>query len=293
MNRAIVLAAGCILLVACGAGCLDSEGATATMTLGEFSDDYVRSSDNDTMVMTDMLASLDPGDVLLLRDTITNMTYMTAAGYTQIGFASLPDTGFPVKGDVTGTLAPGDTVEMRLHVIAISYEEQLSSGTWTFRQEYFREGWNADNQTFVPVPREIIRRVGEGKAATMTMGELIADYDYSYDNATREISSLLVSLNEGDVVVVNDTLYSLTYNASGGYTAIDFETMKGYTFNIAGDITGSYQAGDRVTLTLHVIRVTTTKQMNNATWTIEEETFEEGWDDGEYVPIPQKYLNRV
>ncbi len=293
MNKAIVLAAGIIVIGACGAGCLEGEGATVTMTLGEFSDDYVRSTDNDSRVMTDMLASLDPGDVLLLRDTITNMTYMTGAGYTQVEFASLPGTGFPVKGDITQSLASGDTVEAKLHIVSITYSEQLSDGTWTFKQEYFREGWNSENNSFVPIPRDIIRRVSEGKAVTMTMGELIADYDYSYDNATKEITNLLVSLNEGDIVVINDTLYSLEYNASGGYTAIDFETMKGYTFNIKGDITGGYTKGDGVTLTLHIIRVSTTQMLDGKRWTIEEETFEEGWDDGDYVPVPQSSLSHA
>jgi len=292
MNKAIVLAAGIIAIVACGAGCLESEGATVTMTMGEFSDDYVRSTDNTTRVMTDMLASLDPGDVLLLKDTITNMTYMAGAGYTQIEFASLPGTGFPVKGDSTQTLASGDTVEIPLHIITVTYTEQINGENWTFRQEYFREGWNSENASFVPIPRDAVRRTSAGRTVTMTMGELIADYDYRYDNATREISNLLVSLNEGDTLVIDDTLYSLEYNASGGYTVIDFETMKGYTFHIKGDITGEYTKGDAVTLTLHIIRVTTSQMMNGTRWTIEEETFEEGWDDGEYIPIPRQYLSR-
>ena len=294
MNRAIALAAGIILAVSCAAGCLEEgEGKTVTMTLGEFSDDYVSSTDNDTRVVTDLLASFEPGDVLLLRDTITNMTYLTAGSFTQVEFASSRGTGFPIEGDVTSTLSSGDTIEVKLHIIAITYTEQHSSGTWTYKQEYFREGWNQDNETFVPIPRDIVRRVSSGTALTMTMGELITDFDYHYDNTTKKITNVLTSLNEGDVVIINDTLYSLTYNASGGYTVIDFETMKGYTFYIKGDITEDYTKGDNVTLTLHIIRVTTTQERNGTEWTIEEETFAEGWDDGEYVPIPQSSLRPV
>ena len=68
MNRAIALAVGIILIAVCAAGCLEEgEGKTVTMTLAEFSDDYVSSTDNDTRVVTDLLASFEPGDVMLLR----------------------------------------------------------------------------------------------------------------------------------------------------------------------------------------------------------------------------------
>ena len=294
MNRGIALAVGMILVVSYTAGCLEEgEDKTVTMTLGEFSDDYMSSTDNDTRVVTDLLMSLEPGDVLLLRDTITNMTYLTAGGFTQVEFASSPGTGFPIEGDVTSTLSSGDTIKVRLHIIAITYTEQFSSGTWTFKQEYFREGWNKDNETFVPIPRDIVSRVSSGAAVTMTMGELIADFDYSYDNNTKTITNVLTSLNDGDIVIINDTLYTTTYNASGGYTVIDFETMKGYTFFIEGDITGDYTKGDNVTLTLHIIRVTTTQDRNGTEWTIEEETFAEEWNNGEYVPLPQSSLRHA
>lgn len=278
-------------MVAFAAGCLESERAMVTMTLAELSDDYIHSTDNSTRTMTDMLASLEPGDVLLLTDTVTTMTYLN--GYTQVEFSSLPGRGFPIEGDITNMLSSGDTIEIKLHIISVIYTEQLNSETWTFEQEYFREGWDAENQTFVPVPQNSVRRVSTGRAVTMTMRELIADYDHSYDNTTQKITATLLSLNEGDTLIINDTLHSVAYAASGRYTVIDFATMPGYTFHITGDITGSYEAGDAVTLTLHIIRVTTTQEMNGTQWTIEEETFEEGWDDGEYVPIPQKYLSHT
>lgn len=294
MNNVFVLAAGILLVAACSAGCIEDggeSGETVTMTLGEFSDDYVRSTDNATRTMTDMLSSLEPGDVLLLRDTITNMTYLPGVGYTQVEFASRRSVGFPIAGDVTTSLAVGDTVEATLHIIAVTYTEELRNGTWTFKQEYFREGWDAKNESFAPVPRASVRRVSQGTVVTMTMAELIADYDYSYDNATKTITNMLTSLNEGDILIVNDTLSSLDYRASAGYTVIDFATKPGYTFHLKGDLTGSYAAGDNVTMTLHIIRVTTTEMRNGTWWTVEEETFKEGWKDGEYVPIPQRYLS--
>ena len=61
-----------------------------------------------------------------------------------------------------------------------------------------------------------------------------------------------------------------------------------------GDITYQYRANDTVELKVHIIKVTFLDQQENGeVWTIEFETFQEGWDltDNSIIPIHPRYLS--
>ena len=298
MKLNIILALGWLLIVVLSTGCLEGgESKAETMTLGELMNDYDGNMDNDTKKFTNMLKSLDEGDTLIIRDKINNMTYMDYHDYTPIEFASLLGVPFPIEGDITDRFEIGDNVELKLHIVRVIYTEQVDGEIWTIEQETFREGWDWENDTFIPIPQEYVKLVENngGKVVTMTMEELINDYDYSWDNDTKKITSWLKSLDDDDTLIIRETLNDLAYNESGDYTMIDFETMIGYTFFIEGDITDIFEKGDDVELTFTIIKIAYTQEIYYDTWFIEEETFEEIWDweTNTFTVVPQKCIKQV
>ena len=293
-----IMVLGWLLIVVLSTGCLEGgESKAETMTLGELMNDYDFNVDNDTKKITNLLKSLDEGDTLIIRDKINNMTYLDYYDYTPVEFASLLGESFPIEGDITDRLEIGDSVELKLHIVEVMYTEQLDGEIWTIEQETFREGWDWENGTFIPIPQEYIGLVENngGKVVTMTMKEMINDYDYSWDNDTKKITSLLKSLDEGDILIIRDTLNDLVYNESGDYTVIDFETMIGYTFFIEGNITDIFEKGDDVELTFTIIKVAYTQEIYYDIWFIEEEIFEEIWDNETYTftVVPQKCIRQA
>ena len=293
-----IMVLGWLLIVVLSVGCLESgESKVVTMTFGELMNDYDYNVDNNTKKITNLLKSLDEGDTLIIRDKINSMTYLDYYDYTPVEFASLLGEGFPIEGDITDRLEIGDSVELKLHIVEVMYTEQLDGEIWTIEQETFREGWDWENGTFIPIPQEYIGLVENngGKVVTMTMKEMINDYDYSWDNDTKKITSLLKSLDEGDILIIRDTLNDLVYNESGDYTVIDFETMIGYTFFIEGNITDIFEKGDDVELTFTIIKVAYTQEIYYDIWFIEEEIFEEIWDNETYTftVVPQKCIRQA
>ncbi len=298
MKLNIILALGLSLIVVLSTGCLEGgESKAETMTLGELMNDYDANMDNDTKKFTNMLKSLDEGDTVIIKDKINNMTYIDYYDYTPVEFTSLLGVPFPIEGDITDRFEIGDNVEIKLHIVNVTYTEQVEEEIWTVEQETFKEGWDWENDTFMPIPQEYVKLVENngGKVVTMTMQELINDYEYNWDNDTKKITSWLKSLDDGDTLIISDTLNDLIYNESGDYTTIDFETMVGYTFFIEGDITDIFEEGDDVELTFAIIKIAYTQEIYYDTWLIEEETFEEIWDSGTntFTVVPQKCIKQV
>lgn len=293
-----IIVSGWLLIVVLSIGCLEGgESKAETMTLGELMNDYDYNVDNDTKKITNMLKSLDEEDTLIIRDKINNMTYIDYYDYTPVEFASLLGEGFPIEGDITDRFEIEDNVELKLHIVRVIYTKQLDGEIWTIEQETFREGWDWENGTFIPIPQEYVKLVenNRSKVAIMTMKELINDYDYGWDNDTKKITSLLKSLDEGDTLIIRDALNDLVYNESGDYTMIDFETMIGYTFFIEGDITDIFEKGDDVELTFTIIKIAYTQEIYYDIWFIEEETFEEIWDweTNTFTIVPQKCIRQI
>lgn len=296
----VLIAVVCTIIVVFHSGCLGGrDDKILVTTLGELMNDYAQNIDNDTKKITSWIKSLNHGDVLLIRDKISNLTYIEVFNYTAIEFESLLGEGFPIKEDITNTFGVGDNVELKLTIINVTYTQQVDGEIWTIQQETFEEGWDSINNTFVPIPKKYLTfsEIDETRIITTTMNDLINDYEQSVDNDTKIISYSLKSLNNGDTLIIQDSINDITYNASGDYTVVDFETIIGYTLFFVGDITETFHSGDDIEIQLHIIKVSFTQQnpYTGEMWLIEHETFKEGWDSANntFVPIPQKYITHT
>jgi len=118
-----------------------------------------------------------------------------------------------------------------------------------------------------------------GNTITMNAEELMADI--SYDSDENSITLLFISLEDGDTLILQDTIDSITYDSVADSTDIRFTLLSGegigseLSFTFIGDITEAYHISDEVKITLHVIHKTFFHSDNN----YDIELFEEQWVD--------------
>lgn len=270
-----------------------------TMTMEELISDYIQNTDDTTKTYSYQLESLDDGDMLIIKDTLKSVFYMETNHYTLIDFESAASPPIMIEGDITDNFGNGDTIELTLHILYVTFTQEIDGDTWTIELETFQEGWENDTKVSVPIPQEFLTLLeeGENNVITMTMEQLNNDYNLSIDNNTRRATLVYKSLDEGDTLIIRDTLNSMTYNASGEYTLIDFESSANSFTSIEGDITTVFKKGDRIELTLHVINIIYTRSnpYTGEIWTFEHEAFKEGWDseNATFIPIPQQYITLI
>lgn len=155
----------CLVASAVITGCVgkDKEGNNddvIVMTFGQYLVDSSRHVDNETKQVTEWFRSLDRGDILLIRDTIYNITYLEAFGYTMIDFASsfLDDDVF-IEGDITNDYALGDNILLQLTIISdtFTWENTKTGELWTYNIECVQETWDTEQKIYVPIPSYCIR----------------------------------------------------------------------------------------------------------------------------------------
>ena len=134
-----------------------------------------------------------------------------------------------------------------------------------------------------------------GEATTMKMSAFWDDYREGRDNETQTAMAVLESFDDGDIVVIEDQLHSVTYNAFENVTVIQFASHPSTDVTITGNITSEFQAGDTVTLTSEIIHATFTQQLQGERWTFHYETFKDGWDTdtNSRAPFPQMALKHA
>lgn len=131
--------------------------------------------------------------------------------------------------------------------------------------------------------------------ATMTMQELSNDYSQSTDQANMTMMFYLDSVDEGDTLVIKDTIDSITYDTQNQTTMISFVSTSqsgSMPLRFEGDITDEFSSGDSVAVTTGIINVTMVRQSQQGQVTYHYETFEEGWDAANEtsVPFPQSTI---
>lgn len=99
--------------------------------------------------------------------------------------------------------------------------------------------------------------------------EIINTTKYEYYNIT--------PVNEGDIVLIKDEIYNLTYNSTYNYTEMFCISDLENPFPVYGNMTKIFSAGDKIEVTLHVIR-DTFPFPSDPSWTVSIETIEEGWN---------------
>jgi len=129
------------------------------------------------------------------------------------------------------------------------------------------------------------------QAKVMTMNEFLQDYAEERDNATKTFVYELKSLDDGDTLIIRDTLLNLSFIGERNYTLLLFSSVENQAFAVEGDITGSYEKNDDVELTVHIIQV----EFPYQGWNITYETFQEGWDTAinNTVPFPQTVIRHA
>jgi hypothetical protein len=138
-----------------------------------------------------------------------------------------------------------------------------------------------------------------GGIIRMTFAEFITDYHQDYINSTGNLSSHFrgwySSLNAGDTVIIEDTLREIEYSDTYDTTYVEFTSLgtNKVQFPVEGDLWNTFQEGDIVTITLHIIHVDFTQSMSNGeSMSVDIETYKEGWDslNNLPVPVPQQYI---
>lgn len=298
MKINIALIVICQFIVILNCGCLESnESVTMIMTMEELIDSYNLSIDNDTKTYSYLLENLNDGDTLYIRDTLNTITYNEYNNYTLIYFESITSPPFTIDGDITGDFRVGDSIELRLHILYVNFTQQMNGETWIVKLETFQEGWNAENMTSTPIPQKYIRILEEeNNVFTMTLAELMYDYDQKVDNSSKKIMTWFNSLNEGDTFILTDAVDNITYYDEYNVTLIAMKSSVNSSIlpiSIEGDISDNIMIDDDIEITLHLIKVTYVQQIYNETWTYEIETFKESWDseNNTSVPIPYKYIS--
>jgi len=146
-------------------GCLEeTNGDIIKMTFEEFINDYhtdyVNTSENASRQFRGWYSTLDAGDTVVIEDTLQKMVYDDTYGITTIEFSSIEGrtVQFQVEGDLWNKFQEGDNVTITLHIIHVSYTQQISPNeTISIDKETYEEGWDSANNNEIPVPQQFIQ----------------------------------------------------------------------------------------------------------------------------------------
>jgi len=137
----------------------------------------------------------------------------------------------------------------------------------------------------------------EVKGIRMTFEEFANEFNQSMDNETKTIVYWFESLDDGDTLIIRDTINNTIYSEPVQYSSVEFVSSPGTSFPIEGNITGTFKKGETVEIELHIINTTFTMQYPSTgeLWTFTVETFQEGWDNEthDYIPIPPECIRKV
>lgn len=164
-NMFLVVLLMCLATTIAISGCVDKDQENEdddviVMTFGQYLADSSMYADNETKQVIEWLRSLDPGDILLVRDTINNITFLEISGVTMIDFASsYLDDDISIEGDITDEYAPGDNIILQLTIIrdTFTWTDTTTGELWTYNLECVQEMWDAEQNTYVPIPSYYIR----------------------------------------------------------------------------------------------------------------------------------------
>jgi hypothetical protein len=158
MKNITVLTLACIFLVA-SCGCLNGDKSTIVkMSMNELIEDDFQYVDNATKKLISGFNSLDDGDILVVQDTIMNISFEESYNLTVVELGP-GSQAFSIEGDVTDKFKRGDAVELKLHIVKVVFlqQNQFYSEIWTFDIEIFEEGWDFSFNTAKPIPAKYIK----------------------------------------------------------------------------------------------------------------------------------------
>jgi len=155
------LAVGLLSIIVLNCGCLENEEGNdtiVTMNLKEFFEDFSYSINNETNTVYYYYMSLNENDILIIRDTLSNVSYLEEDDHTLLFFVSLPDDPIAVEGNITDEYTSFDEVRLELSIVNVSFE-QIDANTnilWTISLETVHEGWDYETNQYVPFPQKYL-----------------------------------------------------------------------------------------------------------------------------------------
>ena len=116
----------------------------------------------------------------------------------------------------------------------------------------------------------------------MTAKEVNADMTMDSDWSTY-IKILYTTLEDGDTLIIHDTIDEISYDETLDRTTVSFDTSEGgdmsssLNYPFEGDITTTYAVGDEVKITATIKHVQGTYEQTGSSMEYELEVFEEPW----------------
>lgn len=121
---------------------------------------------------------------------------------------------------------------------------------------------------------------------TMSAQQFSDDIESEINESNKYFTVNFKSLDEGDIVIINDTIDSIRYLNDLNITAIRFdwdstpdESVAGIEFDFFGNLTDIYDENDVVTITFAIKHV----QFSYEGWSFNCEVYEESWNQDRYI----------
>ena len=144
----------------------------------------------------------------------------------------------------------------------------------------------------------------------MTAQELQNERQTNISSDYLTITIGLESLNNGDSIIIQDTIYDISYDPENYRTEIAFDVVSNEavfdftTFYLKGNLTNSYKKGDKVKISVTVKQVEISIEFGNSTITYNVEIFDEQWKDEEFFkrnvqtgypfkPLPERSIEKA
>jgi hypothetical protein len=285
----------------------EEEGDTVTMDMNDLRKNFT----------ADGLKNLTAGDTIYVEDEIIYMAdkydedYETTVTYIWLesahGGESLSNwrvydysddeydyinMDFTIEGDITDEYDTGDKIRITLNVIIIDDNGET--------REFFDEMW--DGKKIVPLLESVIKLLLEEEGDTVNMDMVDLRNNFTSDG--------IKNLEPGDTLIIEDEIiyiasdYDDEYDKTVTYIWLESahadESLSDWReydydndeydyfdidFKIDGDITDEYDIGDKIRITLHVIKI----DDNGVT----REFFEEMWDGNSVVPLTESAIKLI
>ena len=125
------------------------------------------------------------------------------------------------------------------------------------------------------------------KTFTMSMDEVLQDREVNMTGQT--YYSGFKTLNDGDILIIKDKIWNMTYNGQYDATMVLFSSNNSQGLIFAGNITDKFHDGENVKVKLHIIEDKFDYSYQGQTWKIDVEYYKEGWDmtnhTAKYLPL--------
>ena len=136
------------------------------------------------------------------------------------------------------------------------------------------------------------------ETVTLTMQAYLDQYTQTKDTESKTVYIWLSTLDTGDIVHINDSIDTITYNTSSQknrtimtFTSVNSTSPMQGGLAFQGNLTDTFHPGDNVTIKAHIANVTFTQAQSGtgANWTVHYELLQEQWDTAteSSVPLPR------